>query len=230
MVVVAEAQAIVDGRHQRFVAVAREEQAVVRAGHGLGEALVEFFILVSGFLIQRISGLEAGLNALDGIQLAQPGLDFVGEVAVMTRQDQDVVFLLLKGEKAVYFLRRGAAVRLHHQQHAMSGQADVVQPRHDLDFLIGVPGPGLQQTGQAVDQGLLDLWGRDLLGIAFDAAGQVLGLFEIQGLALAVQVPGLFAQAGQGGVKLVRFAQWSGQVLDDLGLGQADMGADRARQ
>ena len=98
-------------------------------------------------------------DLLDGVELPQPCLHLVREVAVVSGQDQDIVLFLLELEEVADLFGRGPPIRLHHQQDARAREPDVIQARHDLDFLIGRLGLalGLKQPGEAVDQGLLQL-------------------------------------------------------------------------
>ena len=150
----------------------------------------------------------------------------------MARQHQDVVLLLLELEEVADRLRWGAPIGLHHQQHPGAGQPHRVQARHDLDLLVGGPGLalGLKQPGETVDQRLLQLRRRDLPGIALDAPAEVLGLLEVEGLALAVQVPGAVTQAVETREEFIGLTAGGGQVFDDFGLRQAAVGTHGAGQ
>ena len=80
----------------------------------------------------------------------------------------------------------------------------------------------LQDAGESIDQRLIDLGLRHLLGVALDLAREVLGFLDEEALIFAMQVPGLLAQALQRLQEFVGLAVGRGQELDDLALGQAD--------
>ena len=76
-----------------------------------------FFELVAGLLEQGVARLERLWILLDGVELPQPRLHLVGEVAVVPGQDQDVVLLLLELEEVLRIARAGSCPSgLHHQQ------------------------------------------------------------------------------------------------------------------
>lgn len=231
----AKAQTVIDGGHDQFASAAGEKQPVVGARDRLGEAFGQFFELVAGLVVQGIARFELGMDFFDRVQLPQPCLDLVGEMAVVSRQDQEIVPLLLEHEEIADGLRWGTPIRLHQQEDAGTGQPHIVQTRHDLDVLIRRPGFALdlEQPGQTVDQGLLQLGRGDLSGIMLDAPPQVLGFLEVEGIPFMMQIPGFvgaLAQLFQGDQKFVGLAIGGGEVFDEFGLGQTGVGAHCAGQ
>ncbi len=235
LVALANLEALIDGDLAQLVTaihriVHGNVEAVVGGRQCLAEAVLGFFEAVAGFLEQGVSGPEALVNLLDGVQLAQPFLHRVGQQAVLARQHQQVVFLLLVLEEALQFAGRQLAVGLDDDQRAWAGELEFVQLGQDLHVLVCNLANRLEDAGEPIDQCLIDLGLRNLPGIAFDLAREVLGFLDEEALFLPVQIPSRFAQALQGLLKLIRLALWGGQEFDHLAFRQADSSADGARQ
>ena len=116
---------------------AREVDAVVGRRQRLAEAILRFLEPVTRFLEQRVASLEALVDLLDGVELAQPVFDGVGQVAVLPGQHQQVVLLLLVVEEVLQLAGRHLAVRLDDDERARAAEPDLVEPRQHLHVLVG---------------------------------------------------------------------------------------------
>ena len=197
---------------------AREVDPVVGSGEGFGEPVFGLFEPVTRFLEERVAGLQALVDLLDGVELTQAVLHGVGQVAVLPRQYQQVVLLLLVVEEVLQFAGRHLPVRLDDDEGTRAAQANLVKARQHLHVLVGLAPVRLEDAGEPVDQRLVDLGLRHLLGVALDLAREVLGLLDEEALVLAVQVPGLLTQPLQGLQEFVGLAARSGEEFDDLAL------------
>ena len=235
LIALAELQSLVDGDPGQHVApvhwvVGREVQAVVGRRQRFAEAIFRFFKAIAGFFEQGVAGFEALVDLLDGVQLAQPLFDRVGQQAVLPAQHQQVVLLLLVVEEVLQFTGRHLAIRLDDDQRARATELEFIQPGQHLHVLIGDLADRREDAREAIDERLIDLGLRNFLGVALDLAREVLGFLDEEALLFAVEVPRRFAQALQGLQELVGLSLGCGQELDQLAFGKANATTDGARQ
>jgi hypothetical protein len=206
---------------------------VVSGGEGFVEALLGLFQPVPRLLVQRVAGLESLVDLLDGVKLPQPVLDRIGEMAVLAGEDQQVVLLLLVIEEVLQFAGRHLAVGLDDDQHPGAAELQLIQLGQHLHVLVGVAALGLEDAGQAVDEGLVDLGLGYLPGVALDLAGQVFRFLDEEALLLAMEIPRAplgIAENLQSLDELIGLSIGRGQVFDDLAVRETDAAPDGPRQ
>ncbi|SEH04201.1 Uncharacterised protein [Candidatus Venteria ishoeyi] len=137
-------------------------------------------------------------------------------MAVLSSQYQQVIFFLLEGEKVLQFRRWRFAVRTNHNQHSGAGKLEFIHAWQDFEFLISVSTARLQNTLQAINQGLVNLGLRNFISITFDLPGQILGFLDEIALIFLMQIPGLFPKPLQCFQKFIRLAVRRGQKLDNF--------------
>lgn len=167
----------------------------------------------------RRSRPAAWLPLLDGVELAQTLFDRIRQQAVLTREHQQVVLLLLIVEEVLEFAGRNLAIGLDDDERPGAAQLQLVELGQDLHILVRNLANWVKDPGEPIDQRLIDLGLGGFLGVALDLARQVLGFLDEEALLLAVQVPSGFAQPLHGLKELVRPALRGGQELDELALG-----------
>ena len=235
LIALAELQPLVDGDPGQHVApvhwiVCREVQAVVGRRQRLAEAIFRFFKAIAGFLEQGVARFEALVDLLDGVQLAQPLFDRVGQQAVLTAQHQQVVLLLLVVEEVLQFTGRHLAIRLDDDQRAWATELEFIQPGQHLHVLIGDLADRCKNARESIDERLIDLRLWNFFGVALDLARQVLRFLDEEALLFTVEVPRRLAQALHGLKKFVGLALGRSQELDQFAFRQPDTSPDCAGQ
>ncbi len=178
--------------------VGREVEAVVGCRQRFAEPIFGLLESVASLLEQGVARLEALVNLLDSVQLAQTFFDCVGQHAVLTTQHQKTVFFLLVVEEVLQFTGRHLAIRLDDDERARTAELEFIQLRQHLHVLICNFVNRREDSRESIDESLIDFGLRDFLGVALNLAREVLGFLNKEALFLAVQIPRRFAQALQG--------------------------------
>ena len=82
----------------------------------------------------------------------------VGQVAVLPRQDQEIVLILLVIEKILKLVGRDFAVWPDYDQNTRTAEFELVKLRKNADFLVGAPACGdvMKLQIQVSDSGIIE--------------------------------------------------------------------------
>ena len=164
------------------------QDPIVGSRKGLLEPAFRLFHPITGLFIKRVTRFEPFVDLFDRVEFAQTILDRIGEVAILTGQDEKIVLFDLKFKEVLQFVRRDFAIWLDDNQGSRAAKPQLLELWEHLDMLPGKATDRLKNPRQSIDERLIDLGGRDLTGIPLHLPRKILRLLDEETLLFAVQV------------------------------------------